>query len=436
MKTGKNAEAGEYLNIVTGRKAVKSGKVFIFVIVIFVVYIFMFFNWAFGRNIRTAVMYSGTVEEIISTTALISRYEEPVISSYGGRCFPYIPGGGRVPAGYRLASVLDNHTAVLADELKEKENELLNAKLEEALNNNLHSGGVLRIDESIAKEAGKLAYVTSAGDIKAALDIINEIDGLIAGKASMTDITGNNNAYVRTLEERISYLRYEIESKTGSIISQRAGLLTYVRDGCEETLKPDAITMLLPEDLDRIAASYKPVKLSPDSYIDKGAAYAKLITEYFYYYVFNIKKDELPAFSTGEDIRIRLKSNGLVIHGKIVSISELSVTGRAAITVMTSEGLDLAADRRIMDIEVIRNRSTGVKVPLKSLAEINYKENTANIVMVEANHAKTRQIVIKGMNSEYAVIENMPGSNVKSVGVFSTYIVNPENIRDGQMIRK
>jgi len=56
----------------------------------------------------------------------------------------------------------------------------------------------------------------------------------------------------------------------------------------------------------------------------------------------------------------------------------------------------------------------------------------ANIVIMKANYASVREVVIKGINNEYAVVTS--GNTEQGISLYDTYIINPKNIHDGQVI--
>jgi hypothetical protein len=87
---------------------------------------------------------------------------------------------------------------------------------------------------------------------------------------------------------------------------------------------------------------------------------------------------------------------------------------------------------RIVNIELIKNDYHGLKVSLKSLQNINLDEMKAEIVLVKAGCADIRPVRITGMNEEYAIIETADMKN--SVNLYDLYVVNPENIEEGQVI--
>ena len=92
---------------------------------------------------------------------------------------------------------------------------------------------------------------------------------------------------------------------------------------------------------------------------------------------------------------------------------------------------ELSSSRKL-NVDLIKSTYEGLMVPIRSLLDINLTKMVANIVIMKANYASVREVVIKGINNEYAVVTS--GNTEQGISLYDTYIINPKNIHDGQVI--
>jgi predicted transcriptional regulator len=67
---------------------------------------------------------------------------------------------------------------------------------------------------------------------------------------------------------------------------------------------------------------------------------------------------------------------------------------------------------------------------------MNITEMKAKLGIVKVNYANFKEVKIIGRDQEYAIIDNIEEQNTNNIGLYSQFIVNPENIKEGQMISK
>lgn len=108
--------------------------------------------------------------------------------------------------------------------------------------------------------------------------------------------------------------------------------------------------------------------------------------------------------------------------------------GESILSVKVSNDLSETAALRVLNIDLIKSQYSGLKVPLRSLAKIDMKNKTAEICLVKANRARYVKVEIVGKNEEFAIIKNIYKEKGYSVSLYSSYIVNPINIEEGQTI--
>ena len=78
-----------------------------------------------------------------------------------------------------------------------------------------------------------------------------------------------------------------------------------------------------------------------------------------------------------------------------------------------------------------------MKVPLRSLFNINSVDDTADICLLDMDRAKFVRVRIVARQDNYAIIESIDVTDAKqSVNIFDVYLINPKNVEEGQVIDK
>jgi len=406
----------------------------ILLIAFFLIYVPSLIHWIFGRNIATAIMQMDTIEESVNVEGCIIRNEQVLVSAFDGKCISEVQDGERVPAGYRVLTILKDSSIQLVEQLNKIEEEILNIQKERAENNRIFSSDIIKIDEEIQKNILKMANESNKNSLLKVEPIVEDINKLVEKKAIISGDTGAPNSYLEELKAEKNRIQAQINSGTREIVVDKPGIISYTIDDYESVLTVNAIPSLTPEILDEISKSQKPRNIN-NSVVYTGKPFAKLILDYHYYFVFTIDSRQFGDYKTDDYIEIRINDIDKIINGQISYISEKFDNNQIIVAVKTDENMRETAGMRKVNLDIIKSLHSGLKVPVKSLIDIDPATNMAKIVMVEANYAKIREVKIKGMNDEFAIIAN-PEGTTKGISLYSTYVLNPENIQEGQLIIK
>ena len=97
--------------------------------------------------------------------------------------------------------------------------------------------------------------------------------------------------------------------------------------------------------------------------------------------------------------------------------------------------IEKTIDLRYVHADLILESIKGLKVPIRSLTNRNTHDSTADIVLVRFNRAVTKRVTIIAQQDTFAVIDAVEGSSdTDPVSIFDIYVVNPQNIEEGQVI--
>jgi hypothetical protein len=85
-------------------------------------------------------------------------------------------------------------------------------------------------------------------------------------------------------------------------------------------------------------------------------------------------------------------------------------------------------------VDFITKTEEGLKVPLKCLRDITPDGTGARIMLVKYNVAANRYVDILCSDEEYAIIKSPEDEYEKTVDLYNIYLINPDNIEEGDII--
>jgi len=135
----------------------------------------------------------------------------------------------------------------------------------------------------------------------------------------------------------------------------------------------------------------------------------------------------------GNNVNIRINDINKVVNAVPTSISDAD-GDKCTVVFKIDKALSETTFLRKVNIDVIRNSYEGLEVSNKSLFDISPDGKNAKIVLVKANEASIRNVRIVGRNGEFAIITSVDKD--KQVSLYDIYVINPTNIKEGQLIIK
>ncbi len=402
---------------------------------IFIVfYIPSLFNWLSGSNAAQDVIRNGVIEEYISADAVIIRQEKVLEPSpIDGRYIPEINEGEKAAAFSRIAMVTGQESDELLREIEDLNDRIVKARMEQVEKTDFFSADLAKLDAEIGVKVQELILACNAKSFGEMGRQRAEIRKIVEKKAEI--VAGSStDEYISTLQKQKTSLQKRINENTRQIQTNISGIVSYKIDGYENQLTPDRINDLKLSDLRRIIEGER--NRSTDSgRVQTGKPFVKIIRGTDIYLAAEIPSDRAEAFEEGSSIKLRINEPYLEASGTISHISE-DESGNLAVTVKVSRGLDILSDRRIVKVDFITKTEEGLKVPKKCLRDISPDGKRARIMLVVYNVAASRYVDILCSDDEYAIIRTPEGEYEKTVNLYNIYLINPDNIEEGDIVRK
>lgn len=398
-------------------------------------YIPSLMNWLSGSHVTQDVIRNGIIENYINTDAVIIRDEvllEP--SSIAGRCIAEIVEGERTAAYSNIAMVVNDVSDKLLQELEEVNAKIVKARMEQAEKADFFSEDLKRLDDEIALEIRDMILYCNTGNFKEMARHRANIGKIVEKKA---EIVGENStdSYISSLLNQKKDIQKKINTNTVEIRSNISGIVSYTIDGYESVLTPKSIESLNPQTLERIIGQDSDPQTPADK-VRIGSPPAKIIKGTDIYIAAVVPAKIASEYEKGDRVTLRVNDIGLETAGYIASINASGEGESAVVVIQMSRGVDVLSTYRVIDVDIIRSTHEGLKVPLKSLMDISEDGTTAKIMLVKYNVAVTREVNILCMDEEYAIVDTPKEVYNKLVNLYDTYIINPQNVEEGEIIEK
>ncbi|HEX2945456.1 MAG TPA: HlyD family efflux transporter periplasmic adaptor subunit [Clostridia bacterium] len=395
-------------------------------------YIPSLMNWLSGRHVANDVIRNGIIEEYIQSNAVIIRDEKLLPpSSIEGRYIAEIGEGERTPAFSRIALVMNATSDKLLKDIDDINSKIVKAKMEKAEKTDFFSDDLAKLDIEIGAEVQDLIAACNSRSFTDMAKYRNEIGKIVEKKAGIVG-ANSTDTYITSLQKQKDDIQARINRNTVEIKSETSGVVSYTIDGFEKQLTPAVLKKLTPKELDGISEKYAGV-IGGYGTIKAGMPAAKIIKGTDLYLAAAVPAKQAAAFKEGGSIHLRLGGADMETTGTVNNINT-GGDGRKVIVVRINRGVDTLSSQRIVSVDFISKIEEGLKVPLKCLRDFSADGSKARIMLIKYNVAASRTVDVLCRDDEYAIISTPEGEVKKTVNLYDTYILNPDNIAEGDII--
>lgn len=430
----KNAQSAKVVEMHENNKGKRLKIGGILVIIFMLLYVPSLLHWLSNDNIGSDVLRYGLIEESITTEAILVRDEvllDPATKD--GQIIPDAKEGERIPAFYTVATISDNTSKSLLKQLDEVNNKIIEAQNEKARKVDFFSEDMAKIDDNIGLKIEDIIWESRNNSLVNLSQLKTEVDKLIEKKATIAG-EDNKDPIMNSLKQKRNQLQQQIKSNTSQVTSKYSGIISYVIDGYENVLKTKSLDKITPELYNKIMDKSKAGKTEYGN-MEAGKPFIKVIKGNTYTIATLIDKQKAVAYKAGDPINVRINDIGAVVPGKIAGVYPKSSNEYLLAVTLDRYSEQLSTFRKV-NVDLIKKSQEGLKVPLKCLFSPDKKWEKAKIMLIKANCAAERDVLVLCKDEEYAIIMS-PEEEVKNkVSLYDIYILNPENVEEGQIILK
>lgn len=410
------------------KKREKRRKIILSAIILFIIWnlLFSFIN----KTKKTELPESMLIEDGVHTEAIILKNENVYKLKGDFTKNQKNNEGKKIPVGYEIKDLSN---------LK-KDKEILNklSKIDEALD----IKSIPKSDIDYVKQKN-LEYKEESEIITRNIQKnINNYKKVKELKANFNEINKN----IINLDSNNEYLKYDINSlnikkkELEKYISQNSvafetdvsGIISYKLDGYEDKLSSRTWNNYGVEQFDEL------IKNKDDSLKKSNSKGFKIIDNFKWYSAVRIRDiNQFKDYKSGDLLTLSIPDRGLDATGKIIHINKNKED--AVFIIQFNSYLENIYDLRFPEVDLIKSRIEGYKIPLKS---IKNNGGVKGVYIKEFNGiVRFKPVDIIKKDSKHAYISsgkngyiNIKNEDVRTVNEYDEIIVNPMNIKDGQIL--
>lgn len=418
----------------------KNKRIFRFFLIscIFLYLIFRSVPSLLANNAKTINPENSTFINKFSAQGFLIMNETLVKASNSGKIQFFTHEGERVSSGVKIVSVNSlNDASSLKRELSQIEESITALKKSDKDSKliDIEKEKIEIIHEDLI---GKLQESIILGNFEE-IYIVKEQLGLIGSKSS--DINFTNTLVGQSLEMlelRKDSINQEITSNNTIYHSSNGGIISYIFDGYEDNFLPKEFENYKYDKLNKTIVNH--IK-EEESNVFVGQPIYKNIDNFQWYLAIKIDNlKEIEELDINKNINIRLKDDDHLIRGKIIAINPSGDKG-----VMVVEFNTMLHDIyhiRFPEIEIIKNRIDGYKIPTEAI--VNKDSIKGVYIKDKSSIVRFRPINIIGVDDNYTFVEKgnnygniqLPGEEdfTRTISLFDEIFLKVNNIKEGQIL--
>lgn len=347
---------------------------------IFTYIIFQCILFIIGKNTSTLVLQNEYLEEKISTKGVVIRDETLVTSNTKGKLDLQVDDGEKVKKDQVIANIYQD------DDLIEANNKQISE-----LNSDIAK--INNMNEGKAKEVASLK--------------------------------------LETKKEQRNILQKQNEKNTSKINSNKSGIISYKYDGNENIYNLDILDKLTKEDIINAENNYKAV--NNEKNVKDEEIISRIIYGFSTYIATCLNDEEVKKLEINKNINIKIDSSLLS-----ATVDKIYKNDNENIVILkiTSQNTEIY-DTRAIEFDIIYKQLEGLKIPKKSIKNINDKDG---IYVVSQENHNAEFVELKGIqyeNDDYVFIDyyqnNIDG--IKTIELYDEIILKPNNINKNIKIK-
>ena len=377
----------------------------------------------------------GTIEHTIGANALVVRNESVINSTHTGALLAQATEGSRVAKNQLLALVIPDGMESTLTDLQNVEQQIVD--IERQLMN--QGKGV----------AAKAIFTETNEEIHPIITTIRQ-DALLNNLNNMTSYSSSirvlmekrdtnlkdidfEDEQLNTLRNSESNLQTQLKNRANSISANEPGIVSYKLDGQEEIITLDLLMNMVDTKCEQLIKDSSSI-ITGDLQIKQNEPVLRIVQNDEQYFACLLKNASMDEFKEDSVHVIRIPSEAISIADCIVIRCAVTRDG-LMVVFKTSNQVERLLDRRTVDIEIVQTSTSGIRVPVSSLADADYDRGIATIYVNESGYAKGYTVQVKDYDREYAIIA--PIDDKQTVPSISTIVItNPSTVKEGDKVEK
>ena len=350
----------------------------------------------FSDGITYEVIRHGEMEKSYSFSAMVIRNETVILSQKSGVLESHVDNGEMIRKNKHIASIYESKI----DENTKRTIERINARIDEItkIKDQFSASeiGAYQLDGVMDSKMRDLSDAMEKGDMKEVTALANELNLLNDRKNALQKGADYTEDTLKALLAEKAEAEKELGSSKQDLFSPAAGIYTTDVDGFERLLTPNAIGEMTPYEFDAIKKMNEKDRAKP-----KANEVCKIIEGTEWSVAFVATEKELSKLKEGSRVYIRAKNHEEDSEARISYIST-PVNGNYLVIATSDKDCTWAMKERFVEIDLIRSKHTGLKVPI---AALRVKDGKTGVFAVVDGIVYFKEVHVLYKDSVYAIVE-------------------------------
>ncbi len=350
----------------------------------------------FSDGITYEVIRHGEMEKSYSFSAMVIRNETVILSQKSGVLESHVDNGEMIRKNKHIASIYESKI----DENTKRTIERINARIDEItkIKDQFSASeiGAYQVDGVMDSKMRDLSDAMEKGDMKEVTALANELNLLNDRKNALQKGADYTEDTLKALLAEKAEAEKELGSSKQDLFSPAAGIYTTDVDGFERLLTPNAIGEMTPYEFDAIKKMNEKDRAKP-----KANEVCKIIEGTEWSVAFVATEKELSKLKEGSGVYIRAKNHEEDSEARISYIST-PVNGNYLVIATSDKDCTWAMKERFVEIDLIRSKHTGLKVPI---AALRVKDGKTGVFAVVDGIVYFKEVNVLYKDSVYAIVE-------------------------------
>lgn len=422
---------------IAGKNALRSALIAIPVIVLTLLILFgvitIFFN-SIAAKPNKQFINSGRIEHTIGATAMIVRDETIVEAHAEGDLVTKATEGSRVFQSQNLALIVPSNMSSVVANLRNTQTQISDVQQEVIAAGKAPGANQIfkNVDEDISPIIDLLRIDSMNGNL-------SDLSSFESSISVLVDKREKELAKIEFEDERLTLLRSDASSyenqlqKSSAIVTAPCpGIVSYKLDGQEKDLSFDYLLTADAGEINKKIESSAGV-ITSDMKINKGENVARISKneEQYLAVVLRGKDVNIGDFKLESKHNINIASEGVAIDNCVVVRSTPYEDG-VLVVFSTSRHVESLLDLRTVNIEIVINSTTGLKVSTGCLINPDYDRGVASIYINDKGFVTEIGVLIEDNDREFAIIKPLDNGNVPSTK--TVIITNPKVTSPGEKV--
>lgn len=382
---------------------------------------------------RFQFIQTGEITRTVRTTALILRDEQVFNSPTAGTLKALATEGSRAAKGQKVALIIPPNRETQLMELQKVEKDIVDLQ-NDLMNSGKGAGAKAIYDESLSQLSTIINLVRSD-------TTRDDLSSLHAYQTSMEVIMEQRNTRLLSIDfkdarlEQLKSAKLSLEATlglaAGTVVCPKPGIISFRLDGLESELTTELAASMTYTDF----LTYRDkagTTLAPIISVTEGQPVLRITSSLNQVICLELTDISPDLFEVGKRYKLTVPQDGMTINECLVLRSEPH-NEKQFIVFQTDRKVEWLSDRRTFEAELTVAATTGMKVPISSIMNLDPETKEGQLLIVQGGYTRISRVLVTDQDREYAIIEPVADQPYKPV-VSTVMVLNPNAIEEGEFI--